>query len=112
VPANVREFVEADSAAQLEDEAIEAIGHLNELISHWGWADIPKLDEATSYALRAVGGLRAYAFAEEREMRFLRKDFLAAYRRYRERCHRELERSAAPELMDALKSLAASKAIQ
>ncbi len=46
--------------------------------------DLPELDEAGEYALRTIGGFSRFSQTEKANENFIRKEFIAAYQRYRE----------------------------
>ncbi len=48
------------------------------------YGDPPKLDEAAEWALRQIGDLKGIARSNVENESFLRKDFITAYKRYRE----------------------------
>lgn len=100
LPAHIREVAERAGAASLEMEAYEALALLDRLIDEWGfdrtpeWVGkspahpdgfvrCPEVAGALGWALRSVGGWRAYAGRSERDSTFVRKDMIASFKRVR-----------------------------
>lgn len=92
-PGVVRGYVTGREARQVETAAVEALASLDRLVEQFGrsglgtWGkDGPtprgSLDAAGEYALRDIGGWAAYCDRTEQGSPFMRKDFLAAYRRW------------------------------
>lgn len=84
-PADIRNCATEGQGSRLELEAENALNEIDRLIDRHGCEWIPQGQHPTGIAglaLRAIGGVVAYACRDEKSAPFMRKDFVDAYKRY------------------------------
>lgn len=112
-PADIRKHTEEAQAPRLDMEAEAALIEIDRLIDRHGCEWIPRNQMPqglAKLALKAIGGMMAYACRDAKSEPFMRRDFIEAYKRYSKTEMLDSNgRQIQGEFADAIRGIAATK---